>query len=130
MKMAETIRVTWTDDADEIECLCDELYDDRMYMPTGELREWYEQPWRVESITYAHLKDQILGVLVVFNRPNPECSTDVGTWVPPELRRQHIGTLLYREHKLNSFRKHLYYSRWNNGSTRFYNSVKAPLARD
>lgn len=127
MKRTETIRVTWTDDPDEIEVLCDELYDDRMYMPNGQLRKWYRQPWNVDNITYVHLGDDILGVLVVFNRP--EYPTESGTWVPPKMRRQHIGTLLYREHRLNNFRRQMWYCRWNHRSRKFYDSVSAPLSK-
>lgn len=123
-RRVDTIRVTWTDDPDEIESLCDELYDDHMYMSGGLMKEWYKRPWCVDNITYAHLGDQILGVLIVFTKSFHRYRT--GTYVPRNLRRQHIGTLLYREHKRWTVRRRMKYSRWNTEAAKFYNSVEAP----
>lgn len=115
----KSIRVVWTDNADRIEELCEILHQDRMYAVRGIMKDWYEEPWKVSSITYAHFEGQILGALVVVG-------AQTGTWVPESLRRQHIGTLLYQKHREHDCRSNLYYYRHSFQSIRFYNAVHAP----
>lgn len=116
----KSIRVCWTSDADKIEELCDIFCQDRMYSVTGLMKGWYEQYWKVNDITYAHFEGQILGVLVVFGK-------QTGTWVIPDMRRKHIGTLLYTKHRQMNFRKPLTYYRHSIASRDFYDAMGAKV---
>lgn len=113
----KNIRVSWTDDADRIEELCDVLHQDKMYTVGGMLKGWYEQSWKVNNITYAHFEGQILGVLVVFGMRT-------GTWVVPDIRRKHIGTLLYVKHRQMNFRRSLWYYKHTVTSISFYHAME------